>query len=177
MKLSISSAMRCLLTLLISALLTACSGGGMNDLDQYVREVKSREAGEIEPLPMIKQIETYNYTGEGRRNPFFPIKNEEETLQANISGISPDPHRRKEELESYPLDTLRMVGTLDQNQSTWALVRTNANTIYRVKTGNYLGQHHGQITLVTENKIELTEIVTNGQGGFRERQASLALAE
>lgn len=176
MRLTISQTMRFLLILLTLLLLIACNGSNMGDLDRYIEGVKSREAGEIEPLPMIKQIETFSYSGEGRRNPFFPIKTEED-IQQDISGISPDPYRRREELEGYPLDALRMVGTLDQNESTWALVRTNENTIYRVKAGNYLGKNHGQITLVTENKIELTEIINDGLGGFRERQASLALAE
>ncbi len=41
------------------------------------------------------------------------------TVQAN--GLTPDFNRRKEELEGFPLDTLRMVGTLEQDNSTWFL--------------------------------------------------------
>ena len=70
-----------------------------------------------------------------------------------------------------------MVGTLKRDETTWALVRTKDKTIYRVKAGNYMGQNHGQITRIDENDIELTEIIPNGQGGYRERQASLALKE
>jgi type IV pilus assembly protein PilP len=70
-----------------------------------------------------------------------------------------------------------MVGTLQQINTMWALLETKDKTIYRVKAGNYLGQNHGQITLVDEKAVELTEIISDGQGGYRERQASLALQE
>ena len=69
------------------------------------------------------------------------------------------------------------VGILEQAGVTWGLVETKEGTIHRVKAGNYMGQNHGKITHITEDKIELTEIVPNGTGGYSERQASLALAE
>ncbi|MCG7971956.1 MAG: pilus assembly protein PilP [Candidatus Thiodiazotropha taylori] len=40
-----------------------------------------------------------------------------------------------------------------------------------------MGQNHGRIMLITEDRIELNEIVQDGSGGYIERQASLALAE
>ncbi len=89
----------------------------------------------------------------------------------------PDFNRRKEELEGFSLDALRMVGTLEQLETTWALIQTQDKTIYRVKAGNYVGRNHGQITRISESGIDLTEIIADGQGGYRERQASLALAE
>lgn len=159
------------------SLLTACADRGMHDLKSYVDEVKSRKAGHIEPLPEIKPIETFTYLSDGRRSPFISQAQSEETSsQGDGLGLSPDFNRRKEELESYPLDSLRMVGLLEQLGDTWALVQTQERTIHRVKTGNYLGTNHGQITQISETQVELTEIIPDGQGGFRERQASLALA-
>lgn len=163
---------------LAGLLLAGCADRGMQDLRQYVDEVKSRKAGRIEPLPEIKQVETFTYVAGGRRNPFIPLAQEQDdAVAAKVNGIAPDPNRRKEELENYPLDSLRMVGTLNQEEITWALIRTQENTIYRVRTGNYLGRNNGQITLVGESAVELTEIVPDGQGGYQERQASLALTE
>ena len=163
---------------LLVGVISGCINRDMDDLKRYVNEVKSRKQGEIEPLPEIKQIETFAYKVDNRRSPFEPTeqeRTEEQDLQLN--GLSPDPNRRKEELESYSLDSLRMVGTLKRDETTWALVRTKDKTIYRVKAGNYMGHNHGQITHIDENDIELTEIIPNGQGGYRERQASLALKE
>lgn len=157
-------------------LLSACADRSMHDLKSYVDEVKSRKAGHIEPLPEIKPIETFAYVSEGRRSPFESQVQSEDAVGQNVGGLSPDFNRRKEELESYPLDSLRMVGLLEQLGVTWALIQTQERTIHRVKAGNYLGTNHGQITQVNETEVELTEIIPDGQGGYRERQASLALA-
>lgn len=169
---------RFLALLLLTGALGGCINRDMKDLERYVDEVKARKQGEIEPLPEIKQIETFAYRVDNRRSPFQPTETErsdEANLETN--GLAPDPNRRKEELENYSLDSLRMVGTLKRDETTWALVRTKDKTIYRVKAGNYMGHNHGQITHIDESDIELTEIIPNGQGGYRERQASLALKE
>ncbi len=174
-----SSALMRLLLPLVGLMLVGCSGNNMSDLRSFVAEVKSRKAGDIEPLPEIKPIETFVYEGgDDRRNPFRPVEQEREAMvAADTDGLSPDPNRRREELESYSLDSMRMVGTLAQSGTMWALVRTKDETIYRVKAGNYIGRNHGHITHIDENDIELTEIVSNGQGGYRERQASLTMKE
>ena len=165
--------------LLSTALLGGCLQSDNGDLMLYIDEVKARKEGRIEPLPEIKQIETFVYNRLEDRDPFLQIDQGGEEEQERIdNGISPDFNRRKEELENFSLDSLRMVGTLEQvDDVMWALIRTNDNTIYRVKAGNYLGQNHGHITRIGESKIELTEIVSDGQGGYREREASLALKE
>lgn len=156
-----------------------CNGRGMQDLNQYVAEVKQREPGRIEPLPEIRSVETYVYNEAGRRDPFKPSEQASTEVIPEVSnGIAPDPMRRKEELESFPLDSIRMVGTLDKNNITWGLVVIQDGTIFRVKAGNYMGQHHGKITQISEDKIELAEIVAlDGAGGYREQQASVALSE
>jgi type IV pilus assembly protein PilP len=167
-----------LIVLTSSLILTGCLDQNMGDLESYVAEVKARKAGHIEPVPEITPVKTYAYQGAGRRNPFEVMVEESEAAAEELSnGLSPDLNRRKEELEGYPLDSLRMVGLLEQLDTVWALVRTQESTIYRVKAGNYLGQNHGQITQITEQQIELTEIVSDGRGGYSERQASMALAE
>ena len=166
-----------LLVVMLSITLQGCIDQSMHDLKSFVNEVKARKGGHIEPLPEIKPIETYTYVSDGRRSPFDAMTGEQEASeQAAVDGISPDFNRRKEELEGYPLDSLRMVGLLEQLGSVWALIQTQDKTIHRVKAGNYLGMNHGQITQISETEIELTEIIPDGQGGYRERQASLALA-
>ena len=70
-----------------------------------------------------------------------------------------------------------MVGTLERDGSSWALVRMSDSTIHRVKPGNFAGENHGKIVNITESEIELTEIVEDGLGGWMERQAALALSE
>ncbi|WP_456412714.1 pilus assembly protein PilP [Thiolapillus sp.] len=159
-------------------LLAGCAKQDMADLREFVAEVKARPPTPIEPIPQIKQAETYLYVGGNRRNPFVPTEDGTEVLvNTDTSGPRPDPNRRKEELESYPLDALRMVGTLDQNQAVWALVQSPDGTIHRVKAGNYLGQNDGEIISIEEEKINVKELIPNGSGGYLERQASLTLGE
>ncbi|MCP3661619.1 MAG: pilus assembly protein PilP [Gammaproteobacteria bacterium] len=166
-----------LLTLTAGLMLAGCVNQDMGDLTRYANEVKSRPPGTIEPLPEIKQVETFTYIPGDRRSPFRPYSQQQigqDVVEAN--GIAPDRNRRKEELEGFELDSLRMVGSLEQDASIWALVKTKDNTIYRIKAGNYMGLNHGQITRITENSIDLTEIIPDGpEGHYRERQASVAM--
>lgn len=164
------------LALLMPTLLVGCAGSGMDDLERYAAEVKARPPGRIEPLPEIKQVETFIYIPGDRRNPFKP--EEEEPIGpgpiSDPNGPAPDPFRRKEELEAFPLDTIRMVGTMEQGGDNWGLVM-NSGIIYRVKVGNYMGQNHGQIMRIDEDRIELTEIVSDGRDGYKERRAQMGL--
>ena len=91
------------------------------------------------------------------------------------NSLAPDPLRPKEELESYPLDSLRMVGTVQQQETRWALVRTREGLVYRVRVGNYLGMNNGQIVGITDDTVRLTEIVSEVPGDWRERSAELKL--
>jgi type IV pilus assembly protein PilP len=162
----------------VSALaLAGCADTSMKDLKSFVEEVKARPAGPIKPVPEFKPVETYTYQAGGRRSPFVAQQADEESAQPVAgTGVRPDPNRRREELEQFPLDTLRMVGVLEQGKETWGLVQSKEATIYRVQPGNYVGQNHGKISRITEEQIELTELIPDGIGGFIERNATLALA-
>ena len=166
------------LVILAAALaLGGCADDTMKDLKAYVEEVKARPGGPIKPVPEFKPAETYTYAPADRRSPFVVQEAETEQTQAVAgTGPRPDPNRRREELEQFPLDTLRMVGILEQNNEIWGLVQSKEKTIYRVQPDNYMGQNHGKINRITEDQIELTELVPDGIGGYIERRATLALA-
>lgn len=166
------------LVMLPALLLMACGGDTMTDLRDYVQKVKEREPGPVEPLPEIKQIATFVYEPGERRDPFvMDIDTEAAEAPQVDGGVAPDPRRRKEELEYFPLDSLSMVGTLEQDQTTWALITTKEGILHRVQVGNYLGKNNGQIIRIDEDAIQLTEIVSDGNGYWRERQASVALSQ
>jgi type IV pilus assembly protein PilP len=165
-----------LMLLLLAAGLSAC-GGTMDDLDQYINEVKARPGGRIEPLPEITPYEVFTYVADaqGLRSPFVP-----DTPQASAGvggGIRPDSDRSREFLEGFPLDTLRMVGTLDIAQTTYGLVQTSDGLIHRVVSGNYMGQNDGRIVGISESEIELVEIISDGIGGYIERDAAISLSD
>jgi len=156
--------------------LAAC--GDMDDLDQYVNEVKARPGGRIEPLPEITPYEGFTYVAdvEGVRSPFVPDTPQVATSGAG-GGIRPDQERSREFLEGFPLDTLRMVGTLYIGETMFGLVQTSDGLIHRVVPGNYLGQNDGRIDDINESEIEIVEIISDGIGGYIERDAAISLSD
>lgn len=170
----------CRLTaLLIVVGLTGCADSDdLADLKEYVAEVKARQKTAIEPLPEIKAVEPYIFSPEDLRDPFVLDEKVAPVEEIKVeSGIRPDTARPKEELESYELDALRMVGTVFREGELWALVRASDGTIHRVKAGNHMGRNFGKILRVKEDQIELLEIIPDTPGTWRERKASLDLAE
>jgi len=167
-----------LLLAAITAFTSACSSNNMAELRSYAEKIKARPGSAIEPLPQPKPYETFAYAASDMRSPFeAEIFRLPEISKMPDNGIHPDPNRPRETLEGFSLDTLRMVGTLQQSEQLWALIKASDGTIHRVKTENYLGQNHGKIISISEDAIELSEIAPDGLGGWIERPASLALSE
>ncbi len=162
---------------LVMALSVAACGGDHDDLDQYINEVKARPGGRIEPLPEITPYEVFTYIADaqGMRSPFVP--DTPQATGAATGGTRPDPDRSREYLESFPLDTLGMVGTLYIGETMYGLVQTADGLIHRVVPGNYMGQNDGRITNITESEITLVEIISDGIGGYIERDAAVGLTD
>jgi len=153
-------------------LLAACTSD-TKEVEAWVVEVKARPAPPLDPLPVMKQFETFEYSAEGLRDPFaIPLPDRD-----SGSGPRPDADRRKEVLEAYPLDGLNMVGTIGADSNLIGLVLAPDKVTYRVRPGNYLGQNDGRITAVFEDRIEMVELVPDGAGGWLERQAKIALED
>ena len=166
--------------ILFSVLSTGCGNNDFPDLKQYILEVKSKPKGAIPPLPEIKVIESFMFNPEGLRDPFKPLvqpEQDELAEQTTGGGIKPDNTRRKEELEAFPLDVLKMVGTVTMKSTVWGLVKADDGTIHRVQVGNYMGKNYGKIIRINTDKIELMEIVPDKPGTWREQQTSLGLIE
>ena len=155
------------------------NSSGVNDLTAYVNSVRSMKKAEIQPIPEIKTFEPYVFTP--LRDPFIASDNNaaENTAKPEEpkSTIQPPVRTHKEVLESYSLENIKMVGTLNINNTLWALVKTNDDAIHRVKKGNYMGRNYGEIIRITANKIELKEIVPDGQGGWAENLTHIELVE
>jgi len=169
---------RKLLPVALAMVLVGCESDDFSDLKEYVSQIKAKPAGAIEPMPVIKSYESFSYVADSLRNPFQALEEPKpfETLAA-IEGPGPDLNREKEELEAYPLDTLRMVGTLSRGGDLWGLVRASDGIVHRVQSGHFLGQNFGKIEAVSDHKIDLSEWVNTSTGRWRERDASLALIE
>ncbi len=156
--------------------LVSCGGEQYSDLRQFVKESDNLPRGRIAPLPDVKPYEPFSYDAYDLVDPFKPRKIEP-TKTATTGGPQPDLTRRKEPLEAYPLENLRMVGTLQQNKATYALVKSPDNNLFRVKLGNYVGQNFGLITEISESIIKVKEIVQDSGGDWTERISTLTLIE
>lgn len=153
--------------------LSGCSND-MEELQQHVAEIKGRPGERIEPLPEIKPYEAFAYNASSMRSPFVPAAPARNDLAA---GVRPDVKRPREFLEQFPLDTMRMVGTLQLLGRNYGLVQGKDGLVHRVLPGNFVGQNDGRIVGVSSTKISIIEIVPDGLGGYIERPAALALTE
>ena len=147
-------------------------GDGLDDLRAEIDKAKERPGGRIQPLPEVRPYVSHEYQMAERRSPFL-----QSLAGENPSGPRPDSQRPREYLEQFPLDTLRMVGTLRLGGGNYALIQTKDGLIHRVLAGNHLGQNDGRVMSVTDARVTLVEIVPDGLGGYLERPAALALAD
>jgi len=164
-----------LVLIIVAFGLTAC-GDDIDDLDRYINEVKNKEGRGIEDLPEITPYEGFAYVADvqGIRSPFVP---DSPQTGGGAGDTRPDLDRSREFLESFPLDTLGMVGTLHIGETMYGLVQTADGLIHRVVPGNYLGQNDGRITDISESEIALVEIISDGIGGYVERDAAVGLSD
>ncbi|MBA2689874.1 MAG: pilus assembly protein PilP [Burkholderiales bacterium] len=153
--------------------LVGCGDSGYQDLQAFMRDAEKNSPRKIEPLPEMKAYAPFEYAGFDLPEPFRPRKL---TPAKGDSAFQPDLNRRKEALESYPLESLKMVGTLQQGKEMFALVRVE-KTVYRVKQGNYLGQNFGLITSIGDTDVKLKEIVQDAAGDWTERVSALQLID
>jgi type IV pilus assembly protein PilP len=159
-------------------LLAACGGEQFSDLKQFVKSSGEGLRGRVEPIPDVKQFEPFAYNAFDLPDPFKPRKTVADTRNGAGGGPSPDLNRRKEALEAFPLESLQMVGTLEQKQVRYALIKTPDSNLYRVKSGNYLGQNFGVVTSISEAAVTLKEVIQDSSSGsWTERTSSLQLLE
>lgn len=131
--------------------------------------------GQDPPLPEVKIFPVAAYEAGDLLDPYNASKIEPER-KAGSGGIKPDLERRKEPLEAYPLESLKMVGTLMKGKMVHALVQAD-KTLHQVKIGNYMGQNFGIITDINDSEIKLKELVPDSLGDYAERTSTLQLQE
>jgi type IV pilus assembly protein PilP len=156
--------------------LSACGGEEHQDLREWMKESTKDFKGHVPPLPEIKPFPVVSYDAADLVDPFRPSKIEPvKKAGAGGGGTSqPDFDRRKEPLEAYPLESLKMVGVIQQNKMTHAVILAG-KAIYQVKIGNYMGQNFGIVTNISDHEVQLRELVQDSSGDWTERTSSLEL--
>lgn len=172
---SIFSACRRLVLGLTCLALVGC-GSDFADLDAFMAEVKARPKGLIDPIPTYPPYQAFTYKAMSKRSPFErQLEIREVASTSGASNVKPDPNRSKEFLESFAIESLKMVGTIYKSGVLWGLIGDSANNVHRVTIGNYMGRNHGKITSISESQINLIEIVPNGAGAWVERPRTVAM--
>ncbi len=159
--------------------MAACTrDDGLADLRAFTEAERAKKASAIEPLPTVQVPETFEYTASSIVSPF----SEENVLPEikatlEISPVLPDQDRIRQALEYFPLDALKMVGTLEQGGQIHAIVFAPDDTVHRVEKGNYAGTQLGEIIEVRESEMVLEETIKLRNGRWEKRKVSLALIE
>jgi len=163
--------------LALAALLSGCSDDA--EIRDWMAQTKKQTSVVVPKISEPKMFTPVSYARKDSVDPFNSVK-----LSAAIArlraqsgtGIKPDMERRREPLEQYPLDTVKMVGFLKKPGLTYAILQVD-KAIFQAKAGTYLGQNFGMITEVTESGVNLKEIVQDASGEWVERKARLELQE
>jgi type IV pilus assembly protein PilP len=164
--------------MVLGVLLTACGGEEFSDLKAELKDKTKDMRGKVDPLPIVKPYEPVPYKVFEQPDPFSTAKIELVTRSAGSGGggLKPDFNRPKEPLEAYPLESLKMVGVLQQKKANFALVKADTG-LFRVKVGNYVGQNFGLITTITDSQVQVRELIQDAAGDWTERQSTLQLQE
>ena len=167
---------------LLALLVTACGSSGQEELQEWMNEQRALTKPKVIPIPEPKKFTPQVYNQETATDPFSnqkltqALKRESSQTTSNAALVDPELSRRKEPLESFPLDSMKMVGTLMKEGLPVALLKVD-NLLYQVRPGNYLGQNYGKIMKVGETEVVLREIVQDAAGEWIERTATLQLQE
>jgi type IV pilus assembly protein PilP len=166
------------LSLSLPALLAGCGDGDVQEVRSWMKQVDAQAKVAVPPLTEPKTFIPFAYVRNDALDPFNPNKLLAELAKSATggNGIKPDMDRRKELLESYPLDTVKMVGTIEKKGVIHAVLQID-RSVYQVVVGQHVGQNYGLITGISESAVSIKEIVQDATGDWVERMSKLELQE
>ena len=167
------------LLLALPLLLASCGDSDVREVRDWMEQVKRDTKPSVKPLVAPTEFIPYAYNEKDAVDPFNPTKLLGELAKAaehSNNPNRPDMNRPKELLETFPLDTMKMVGAIEKGGVTYGLVQIDKN-VYQVKTGSRVGQNYGMVTHVSDNAIDVREVVQDPGGDWVDRMARLELQE
>lgn len=166
----------------VVCLLSACDEESDN-LHQWMQQEQAATKPSVKPIVPPKEFVPQAYIAASTLDPFSKerlaaVLRGSSSAPATVSDalVAPERARRKEQLESFPLDSITMVGFLKKGTSDVGLIKVDG-LIYQVNKGMYMGQNYGKIKTISESSITMREIVQDGVGEWIERDAVLELQE
>ena len=163
--------------LMLSAL-GACTADN-DELIQWMEQQHKEIKPSIAPIYPPKKFDPQPYMGVTGVEPFgaqklIPVGGAASNKSSAL--LAAAKAHAAQELESYPLDSMTMVGSLQQSGKAHALLMVE-NRLHDVKVGDWNGQNYAQITGITDTQITLRETVQDPTGEWIERTSTLQLQE
>jgi type IV pilus assembly protein PilP len=171
--------LRWAIPLLAAGLLAGCGDGNIVEVNAWMEQTRASTRVQVKPISAPKTFVPFAYGAQEQVDPFDPNKLLGELARAAESSASqykPDTQRRKEHLESFPLDTFSMVGSMNKGGVTYALLQVD-RAVFQVTRGMRLGQNYGIVTAVSDNAVSIKETVQDAAGEWVERMSKLELQE
>jgi type IV pilus assembly protein PilP len=170
-----------MLPVMAAAALAGCAPSNETELRQWMADVRQQARPAVQPVPEPKEFTPHSYESRTLVDPFDAQKvvmavARQQQVRATASAVRPDLERRRETLEGFSLDQIKMVGTMRQNNANVALLETGRAT-HMVRVGNFVGQNFGLVTRISESEVQIKEIVQDAAGEWVERPAKLELQE
>ncbi|AXI04490.1 pilus assembly protein PilP [Aquirhabdus parva] len=163
--------------LLVGMLSTGCSSR-VDGVAMEMQKIHNEPTLPITPAPVFLPVPTFTYAAQGFRSPFIALSLAEEMKVMAGRHVMPDLSRPLQFLEQFPLENLRMRGTIhNQKGPLYGLIEDPQGGVLRVQVGNYLGKNYGRIVGITPTQVNLVEIVPDGKDGFVERPRSLIMVD
>jgi type IV pilus assembly protein PilP len=162
---------------LLATLLAGCGDSDVREVRDWMEQVKRDTRPAVKPLPEPKNFLPYAYGARQAVDPFNPNKLLGELARAAATSNNPnqpDLQRPREQLETYPLDTMQMVGTMEKGGVRFALLQVD-RSLYQVRTGQRIGQNFGVVTHVGEDAVDIREVVQDAAGEWTGRMSKLEL--
>ena len=173
--------MKRILLFVFCGALGACSGEGHEDLKQWMADNAKDLRGTVPKLPEVLPYQPVPYEVEGMLDPFKPSKIEPESKnrQGTSKGGTFQPdfdarELRNNLLEKYPIESLKMIGSLNINQRPMAVIQVE-DKVKQVKVGDYIGLDFGMVTQISDKEVELRELIQDSAGDWSERKSTLYL--
>lgn len=162
------------LVALLSCLLAACDGGQGDDLDQFMQNAAANMSLTVDPLPEVLPYKPVPYNADDTLVDPFKARQ----TKRGAGALQPNTNRRKELMESFPLESLFYVGSMSKQGAKFALIKTPDGALHQLRVGNYIGPNFGLITSIQDGAITIKEVVQDDfDGDWIERDASINLQE
>lgn len=174
---------RGLVLLALAMSLQACDSGHA-DLQNWMDETRRNTPTRIDKVEEPKRFEPFRYQANQASDPFALTRLRAMASAAAAAGqpsaanagVRPNDKRVREPLEAFPLDLFRMVGSLRRGREHIGLLRAE-NQLHQIRIGQYIGQNHGRVVQISDERILIREIVEDAAGEWTQRDTEMRLQE